>query len=624
MSSRGLSAALAQVGRAVVSVDTEATDGQLLARYIQTGEEPAFTELVRRLGPMVLGLCRRVTADSHLAEDAFQAAFLVLARRAGEIRPREAVRGWLYGVAARTARKARAMSARRRGREISEALRDRPAPPTEELDLDVVRVLDEEIAALPECLRAAVILCELDGVSRKLAARRLEIPEGTLSSRLAKARRLLADRLRRRGIAPSAIGLCWAVGQPAYAALPGHLVSATASMAGGTVPVPASVAALTHGVLRAMFLTKLKIVSATAVFLALAVCAAGSLIEADAAAAQPATRMASSVRVPVADVKPRPVAKPAGPGTLLLARESGVVALTPDGEVGDEIAPPKDTRATFQGRLSPDGTQAAFVINKGALRGPKDNLDAPWPYQVIIRKRDDAGSTTFVDFAVKGAVSLCWSPDGKKLLVSADTGGGESFENVLVDVATGKKETIDLPAGVKVVDWSRDGKAFLVLDRKDKKYRLGLAKQADAEARELTTLKVRSMYGVVGRLTPDGTEVLFTDADPEQKDAFRWDRSSLPYVLDVATGKREPLADFPVNAQCRGVAWSPDGKRIAYTWVQLHPDVLKLERLTPDDVNVETEAFLVIADRDGKNQRTVASAKANSVLQPIYGSIDWR
>ncbi len=373
-----------------------------------------------------------------------------------------------------------------------------------------------------------------------------------------------------------------------------------------------------------MFLTKLKIASATALLLVAAVCAAGSLIKADAAAAQPATRTTSTVRVPVADVKTRPIAKPAGPGTLLLARESGVVALTPDGEEGDEIAPPKDTRATFQGRLSPDGTQAAFVINKGAPRGPRDDLNAPWPYQVIIRKRNDAGSTTLVDFAVKGALSLCWSPDGKKLLVSADTGGGESFENVLVDATTGKKEPIELAAGVKVLDWSRDGKQFLVLDRKDKKYRLGLVGKGDAEPRELTRLKVRSMYGVVGRLSPDGTKVLFTDADPEQKAAFKWDRSFQPHALVVATGKREALADFPANAQCRGVAWSPDGKRVAYTWVQLHEDVLKLERLTPEDVNVETEAFLVIADADGRNQRTVASAKANSVLQPIYGSIDWR
>jgi RNA polymerase sigma factor (sigma-70 family) len=199
-----LSVAVAQLGRVFLTSEPDATDGELLTRFVRSRDEAAFAELVRRLGPIVLGVCRRVTADTHLAEDAFQAAFLVLARRAADIHPREAVRGWLYGVAARTAQKARVMSLRRRTREVpTHTLPDCPASPRDEADPDVLRALDEEIAALSDHLRVAVVLCELDGLSRKDAAVRLGIHEGTLSSRLAKARHVLAERLRRRGI-------CWA------------------------------------------------------------------------------------------------------------------------------------------------------------------------------------------------------------------------------------------------------------------------------------------------------------------------------------------------------------------------------------------------------------------------------
>jgi RNA polymerase sigma factor (sigma-70 family) len=239
----------------------DATDGQLIARFVQTRDEPAFRELVRRLGPMVLGVCRRVSGDAHLADDAFQAAFLVLARRAADVRPAEAVRGWLYGVAVRTAREARAVSARRRARETPvPILPDRPVKPTEPPDTEALRILDEEVAGLPDHLRAAVVLCELEGTSRKDAAARLGIPEGTVCSRLAKARKVLAARLRKRGVALSAAAL--AVLGKAWASVPSRLVEATTALAVASAPVPSAVAVLTKGVYRTMFFQKLKIVMA--------------------------------------------------------------------------------------------------------------------------------------------------------------------------------------------------------------------------------------------------------------------------------------------------------------------------------------------------------------------------
>jgi len=265
MPSPALSATLSRLARAA---DPPA-DGRLVTRFARTRDADAFAELVRRLGPMVLGVCRRVTGDAHLADDAFQAAFLVLVRRAADVRPAEAVRGWLYGVAVRVAREARAVSARRRAREAPVALLpDRAAEAHSPPDADALRALDEEVAALPEHLRAAVVLCELDGVSRRDAAARLGVPEGTLSSRLAKGRKLLAGRLRKRGV--TAAGLAVLAPVPVSA----RLTAATSALASG--PPPAGVAALAQGVVRVMVLHKLRAAPVALGLFAVVAFAAGS------------------------------------------------------------------------------------------------------------------------------------------------------------------------------------------------------------------------------------------------------------------------------------------------------------------------------------------------------------
>ncbi|HEX4610031.1 MAG TPA: sigma-70 family RNA polymerase sigma factor, partial [Urbifossiella sp.] len=168
-------------------------DADLLGRYAGTRDEAAFAELVRRHGPAVLAVCRRVTRDPHEADDAFQAVFLVLARRAGAVRRGEPLAAWLYGVAVRVARKAAARAARRREKPAA-TMPDVPARPTDPFDPDEALVVLEEIARLSPKYRAAVILCELEGRPRAAAARELGIAPGTLSSRLAAARKELADR----------------------------------------------------------------------------------------------------------------------------------------------------------------------------------------------------------------------------------------------------------------------------------------------------------------------------------------------------------------------------------------------------------------------------------------------
>src|SRR5262245_56233695 len=181
-------------GRAAARESDGATDGELLEQFLAARDGAAFEVLVRRHGPMVLGVCRRVLGNEHDAEDAFQATFLVLARRGDAVRPASKVGSWLYGVAYRTALEARRMAARRRRKEACAVPRSEAAPDAAD---DLRPVLDRELSGLPDRYRAPLVLCDLEGSTRKEAARRLGWAEGTVSSRLSRGRQLLARRLRR-------------------------------------------------------------------------------------------------------------------------------------------------------------------------------------------------------------------------------------------------------------------------------------------------------------------------------------------------------------------------------------------------------------------------------------------
>src|SRR5581483_2852609 len=176
------------------------TDRQLLERFAARRDEEAFAQLVRRHGPLVLGVCRQILRHEQDAEDAFQATFLVLARKAGSIRSAEALPNWLYGVANRLATRMKATARKRQTREV--ALVDSPTPEPGlggELD-DLGPVLHEEIGRLPDKYRIPFVLCYLDGMTNEEAARQLGCPPGTVFSRLARAREGLRARLRRRGL----------------------------------------------------------------------------------------------------------------------------------------------------------------------------------------------------------------------------------------------------------------------------------------------------------------------------------------------------------------------------------------------------------------------------------------
>jgi RNA polymerase sigma factor (sigma-70 family) len=249
-----------------VPAAAELSDAEALERFARRQDEGAFTALVRRHGPMVLGVCRRVLGNVHDAEDAFQATFLILARKAGSISKPEALVGWLYEVARRTAERARASARARRYHE-------RRAADVAQTDFiaavawrDLQPVLDEEVGRLPEKLRVPFVLCYLQGRTYERVAAQLKCLPGSVSRRLSQARALLRVRLTRRGLALPAGVLTAALSQHAApAALPAPLAAATVKAAqlgaaGTATAVPsAHVAALVDGGLRAMTLTKTRL-----------------------------------------------------------------------------------------------------------------------------------------------------------------------------------------------------------------------------------------------------------------------------------------------------------------------------------------------------------------------------
>jgi HlyD family secretion protein len=268
--------ALRQI-HALYSVGTLAGlgDGPLLERFATLrGEEAelAFAALMARHGPMVLRVCRRVLRDEHDAHDAFQATWLVLARKAGSLRDRGSVGNWLFGVASRVSLDARASSSRRRLHEQRYAESQTDQAPADDRDAhDLGAVLHEELGRLPERYRSPIVLCYLEGLSHEEAALRLGRPVGTVRSRLARGRDRLRSRLAARGVVASAGALTTALARDASASLPTALVHSTiqaaarfaairAATAGAVISAQAVV--LCEGVLHTMLWTQLKTIAA--------------------------------------------------------------------------------------------------------------------------------------------------------------------------------------------------------------------------------------------------------------------------------------------------------------------------------------------------------------------------
>src|SRR6516162_8758918 len=212
--------------RALLDEGADLADGQLLESFVKRRDTAALEVLVQRHAPMVWGVCRRILANHHDAEDAFQATFLVLVRKAATVVPREMVASWLYGVARQTVLKARATTAlrQRRERQVTTMPEAGLAHDTKN---DLQPVLDEELHRLPDMYRVAIILCDLEGKTRKEAARQLGCPEGTLAARLARGRTMLAKRIAGRGVALTGGALAALLPGTATAGVPSSVLYST-------------------------------------------------------------------------------------------------------------------------------------------------------------------------------------------------------------------------------------------------------------------------------------------------------------------------------------------------------------------------------------------------------------
>jgi RNA polymerase sigma factor (sigma-70 family) len=360
------------------------TDDQLLECFVAHHEEAAFAALVRRHSGLVWGVCLRVLGHHQAAEDAFQATFLVLLKKAAAIRSARLLASWLYGVAYRTALKAKAVAARLRTREKQVTVMPEPEVSPDPTAPSWQPLLDRELSQLAEKYRVPIVLCDLQGKTRKEAAQQLGCPEGTVAGRLARARVLLARRLSRHGLAMSAATL--AVTLPATAAsasVPATLLASTlkasaamaaAGSAGGAALVSTEVAALTQAVLKGMALARLKL--AVLVLLTVALAGGGAALVVTNTGRQGAE--AQSAPTPMAGPSQDTV-PPDGATSPAQANEpTAGAADEPRPEIADEPPPPPHKGPPPRGkgkgpkgkRPPPDGEapfrgKAPFGFDKG-------------------------------------------------------------------------------------------------------------------------------------------------------------------------------------------------------------------------------------------------------------------
>lgn len=411
-----------------------ATGDGLVEAFVRRRDERAFEELVRRHGPMVLGVCRRVLRDSHAADDAFQVTFLTLACKASSLRRGQALAAWLHRVALHVA-----LRARSRGRRAGEVEREatpmlRPEPSAEVAWRELPAVLDEELLRLPETLRGPLVLCGLEGKTHEEAARELGWPIGSLSKRLARGRELLRQRLARRGFEIGSTALGTGLIGEATAAVPEPLLSTTvrsavAVAAGHTAGLSAATAALLQEVLNAMFWTRVKVGMLVLLAATLIAPLVGLALFAPSRADRPAPRDDQAAPPARAD---RLVAA-LGPKTFRFRSVMLSVAYSPDGKllaVGEYNtihlfdAVTKKALRTWDGPEGIGIRSLAFSPDSKVLatadQSPRLRL-----YTVATGKLRDE-----FDGHTSGAQFITFSPDGKMLATAGEDRGGDGDKGI--------------------------------------------------------------------------------------------------------------------------------------------------------------------------------------------------
>jgi RNA polymerase sigma factor (sigma-70 family) len=556
----------------------ELPDQDLFQRFVVRHDEAAFLALLRRHGPMVLGVCRALLPNEADAEDAFQATFLIFVRKARSIRKATSLGSWLRGVAYRTARRAQAEFAKRHKHERLAARREASA--SDELTWpNVQQVLHEELSKLSERYRAPLTVCYLQGKTLDESAAELGLAKSTLKTRLERGRALLRARLVRRGLGPPGVLLAAAWPAAARAGLPAALLGSTSAAAlsvaaGQTAPaaVSAPVAALTEGVLNAMRITKLKMIAAVVAVLALAGLGLGWLVyrpppDPPAPQKAPEVLQAADKRIVVDKTQP-------GPFHLVLQAPPPIsvnsVAVSPDGSL---IATAADGVRLYDARTGAllrvvggaGGRGVAFSPDGRALAAAGFHLEKPFGhpstllgiYDVQTGKRVQtlAGHTEWETYAI------AFSPDGK---LFASTGADKQI--LVWELATGtlRRRLADQPFPVTALAFSPDSET-LAGGGADKMVRLWDA----ATGRLRRSLEGHSDWVCTVAFSPDGQTVASGSCDwayhrgrdtssfarPDPGCASQWK------LWDAATGDLERTVTEP--GRLLSLAFAPDGKSLA-------------------------------------------------------------
>ncbi len=538
------------------------SDRQLLERFAGRADataQAAFAGLVARHGPMVLGVCRRALNDPNDVNDAFQATFLVLVRKAETVRVEGSLGRWLYGVSRRVSARAKAATARRSAREVvgvESVTAPDPDPALRELGV----VLDEEIARLPERFRSAVVLCDMGGLSYDEAARHLGCAVGTLKSRLSRAREKLRSRLTRRGLAPSAVaaGLAFHE-QVASAAVPLSLAAATACSAVPTGVVPAAVKGLAREVLRTMFLTRLSMAAGTTIAIVAMITSAGVLARQGADPRAPGerkddrpetgTRIVKAADDPAPAVVTEPVIlrpfvdrawyaifSPDGKSLVTGTNTSGgirVYDVATHKEAGLLEAEPKTTFACAA--FSPDGK---LLVTSGG------NKILVWDFA-------ERKLLTKFEAHTKGVRSLAFTPDGKTLASASDDTTVKLWE---VGTWQQRPGACSSSEPVFFVTFSPDGKTLAIAtgDFREARSRRVTLYDYDAGSVKERLKLAAGQSGPAWSLafSPDGKTLASSSFDPMVK---LWEPSSGGVVASLPSE----------GISARGLAFTPDGKTLA-------------------------------------------------------------